>query len=305
LRVISSVLLSWVLTALALSFWVVFYFQNNNGGNLAPSLTTPTKFDLVLSLFNFVLGYQPINVSTTLLSLWPFVVLYGFVFLSKRREIFSPKIFLLFIGVFLPIITVYTVSVYFKPMFLTRYLMASTPFFIILLAWVLVETKGRFGKFVTGLTVVALLLANYIQHYNVDIPEKENYRSALTYVKEKTSQRDVVVVSPPYTYYPVQYYADEQRKIDTLPLWDRSQLNIPDVNDAKIKEDINHIREGHKYVYLVSTLNLKGAQDVLYYMDHNYTRVDQVKFSENVWVSVYQAEYKDKSTENISFQVSL
>lgn len=283
--------MSWLVTFTFLGFWIIYYLRNNQGGELAPNLATPSKFDIVLSLFNFTFGYQPVAISTILISMWPLLALFGFIFLKKRKKIFLPKIYMLLVGFVLPIALVYFVSVTVKPIYLTRYLVAATPLYLIWISWLLLQTPGVYGRAFVVFAIFSLVGANYSQFTRADIPDKEDYRTALNYVAENATDRDVVILNPPYLYFPAEYYADASMSITTLPIWDRSKLNIPAVTDAQISNDLKVIRNGHRNMYLISALNLSGAPDVVYYMDHNFTRLSSKKISETLWVAVYQSEY--------------
>jgi mannosyltransferase len=296
-------ILSWISIYSVFSSWLYFLIQTNQGGQLSPALTQPTKFNMVLSLFNFALGYQPAFLSTLLIAVWPLLALYGFVFLAKRKvyQHQIPNIYLLFAGTFIPVILVYFISVYYKPIYLTRYLMGATPMFIVLMSWFLMETQGMFGRNLRMAVLLILLMANYNQFVRYDIPEKENYRAAVAFVEENASYRDVLVASPPYTLFPVHYYSSQPVRVSTLPLWDKSQLNIPSATPEIIKSDVEIVKDGHSRIFLVLTSNLGDGKAVQNYMDYNYTRLDRRKFSENVWVLTYQAEYpEDKNIANAS-----
>lgn len=169
--------------------------------------------------------------------------------------------------------------------------MIATPLYIILLAWVLSEMRGNFRHAVNMIFVVMLGFSVYNQFTNSDIEAKENYRGAVSYINNFATPRDIVAVSPPYTLFPVQYYYSSTTRLSTLPFWDRRQLNLPAPSAEEIKNTTTKLKDGHRRIFLLSTANLYGADNVKYYMDHNYTRLQVLQFSPNVWLYIYQAEY--------------
>ncbi|KKS17300.1 MAG: Membrane protein-like protein [candidate division WWE3 bacterium GW2011_GWA1_41_8] len=291
---------SAIVLILAFLPWAYFQARNTMGGNLSPDLKSPSSFNIVLSLFEFTLGYQPENTTAAIIALWPLTVLIGFVFLKKRKDPLGPGIYLAFLGAFSPIVIVYVVSLLFQPMYLTRYLISSTPLYYILLAWLLMEMRGRVQYVVGGMFFAGIMLSLHNQVLSPDIPTKENYREAVEFVNNNSTNRDVVVVSPPYTLYPVYYYYNNPSKLISMPVWDRTQLNIPEINDERLKEDSTMIQQGHKRIFLIATLDLAGGYTVQNYLDLNYTRLEKHQFSKFVWVSVYQAEYPSINTQTAS-----
>ncbi|MBI4128934.1 MAG: glycosyltransferase family 39 protein, partial [Parcubacteria group bacterium] len=105
----------------AFSPWLYALTRSYGSGSLAPILPRPASFNMVLSLFEFTFGYQPDATTSASIALWPLVTLIGFIFLAKREPI-SPRIYLLILSIVFPIIVIFTASILYKPMYLTRYL---------------------------------------------------------------------------------------------------------------------------------------------------------------------------------------
>lgn len=276
---------------LYLPWGIYFYINHSRGGSFAPVLEEPDSFNLVLSFFEFTLGYQPESLTASLIALWPIAVLISFIFLTKRRNPIIPPVYLAFIGTVLPITIVYLFSRLITPIYLTRYLISTTPLFLILLIWLLTELKGSIKYASIGLFFAIVMLALYNQKSSNDIPFNENYREAVNYVNQNVNIRDIVVVSPPYTLYPVYYYYNSEARLLSMPLWDKTQLRLPEINDEVLRRDSTFIQQGHRRIFLISTLDLQGAFDVQRYLDTHYTKLDKKQFSKFIWVEVYQAEY--------------
>jgi mannosyltransferase len=276
----------------ALAPWLLMLATTQRVGNLAPELERPSSFSIVLSYFQFLFGYQPDYATAALISMWPLGVLVGFVFLEKRRNPITPPLLLAFIGALIPVILIFAISVLYRPVFLTRYLITATPLIVILITWILTELKGGAQKIITGLFVGMVILSLHSQVISDDNPAIENYRGAVEYVSLNVTPRDVVVVSPPYTIYPVQYYYNGVSKVLTMPVWDRSDPIIPELTYERLKQDSTYIQHGHYRIFHITTLDLDGGPEAKEYFDMHYTKLDQKRLSKYIWVEVYQAEYE-------------
>ncbi len=278
--------------------WVLYFIVNHaQGGSFAPELEKPSSFNVVLSFFEFALGYQPENLTAAIIALWPLSVLIGFIFLTKRKNPLTPGVYLAFFGTVVPVVLVYLISIFISPIYLTRYLIHTTPLFMVAVAWLLTEMQGSIRQLSMGVFFVIIMLALYNQKKNPENPARENYRDAVAYVNSVATDRDVIVVSPPYTLYPVYYYYDLPNKVVSMPIWDKRELSLPPLTPQNLETDSTLIQEGHRRIFLITTLNLAGGYDVERYLDLNYTRLDKKQFSKFVWVETYQAEYPDLAEE--------
>ena len=271
--------------------WVMALYKNYGSGTLAPSLVEPTAFNIILSYFEFTNGFLPEHITGALIAFWPIIILMGFVYLAKRQNPFSPGILLVIIGAFLPVYIVYQVSVAIRPVYLTRYLILVTPMYYILLAWYFGEVKGRLKLILLSVFLLSVLSALYIQATHYETPVNENYRDAVNYIEESAAARDVVIVAPPYTIYPFQYYYDGEPRVYTMPIWDKKKGAIPEITEERLKTDATFVQKSHKSMFVLLTMDLDGAKEVKDYFDNHYTKLDKKQFSKYIFVEVYQAEY--------------
>lgn len=280
-----------LLLALIFSPWAIALSKSYGSGSLAPVLHKPTAFNVILSFFEFTFGYQPDLLSSALISFWPLVILFGFIFLTKRKSPFSMSFDFVLLGTVFPVFFIFFVSLVYKPMYLTRYLTTATPLFFILVAWYLNELVGRTRYILTGLLVTSFGVALYIQQTSIHNPAIENYREAVSYIELNISPRDVVIVSPPYTLYPFQYYYDGTNKVSSIPLWNKKKGGIPTTTLQNVEEGAITLQKGHQSMYLLLTNNLQGSDIVKGYFDMHYTQLGKKQFSKDIWVYEYKAEY--------------
>jgi uncharacterized membrane protein len=291
-KVMAFFSLSAFLVGLFFAPWMIYFFSNHESGAMfAPDLEKPGSFSIILSFFEFTLGYQPEYITTAIIALWPLAVLAGFIFLNKRRNPLTPNIVLAFFGAVIPIVLMYTISLLYQPMYLTRYLISATPLFIIVLTWVITEARGATRYLFSGLFFILVMFSLHNQRFSLNNPKRENYKEAVEYVNRNAGPRDIVVVAPPYTLFPVYYYYKADSRITSMPIWDKRQVNIPQPTEERLENDATVLSEGHQRIFLITTLDLDGGYDVERYLDLNYTKLDKRQFSKFIWVEVYQAEY--------------
>jgi uncharacterized membrane protein len=272
--------------------WLYMLYSSYGSGTLAPVLARPTTFNVILSYFEFTSGFLPDVLTSLAISFWPVIILFGFVFLTKRQNPFSPGILLALMGATLPVFIIYFASVLIKPMYLTRYLITVTPMYYILLAWYFTEIQGKLRVILTTIFISTLLLSLYLQATHPDNPVRENYREAVAYLNENTNSRDIIILAPPYTIYPFQYYYEGTAKVSTMPIWDKKKGGIPEFNEDRMANDVKSLQATHKRMFLLLTTNLENSDKVKAYFDEHYTKLDKIKFSKDVWLEVYQAEYQ-------------
>ncbi|OHA84326.1 MAG: hypothetical protein A2408_03895 [Candidatus Yonathbacteria bacterium RIFOXYC1_FULL_52_10] len=270
--------------------WVYSLAQHYGSGSLAPVLTKPTTFNIVLAFYEFMFGFQPDSIMPSLVAGWPLVILGGFVFLTKRHPI-SAITLILILGMLIPIAVGFAASQY-MPLFLSRYFIIVTPLLFIFLAWFVSELPGGRAQTLIGagmLGLFAVLLLN--QMTSPQVPTRENYREAAQYVAAQAGPRDIVVASPPYLIYPIQYYYRGEAALSTLPIWDKRKGGIPEATDAVIAADAQTLKEDHRRLYFIVSMDLYSATESKLYLDNHFTKLEKRQFSKNVWVHVYQTEY--------------
>ncbi|MEK7659186.1 MAG: glycosyltransferase family 39 protein [Patescibacteria group bacterium] len=282
-----------IVLIIAFSPWFYAFINSHGSGTLAPELIKPSSFNIFLSFFEFTFGYQPENITTAMIALWPLVTLMGFVFLEKRRPI-KPSIFLMVTGILLPVIFTFSVSILYKPIYLTRYLIIITPFYYIFIAWVLSQSKGLFQKIFISIFGISLIAAFINQNTSPDITIKENYREAINYISGETSHRDIVVLAPPYMIYPFQYYYHGPAQITSIPIWNKRKGAIPEITPEKLIQDIEIIKGNRQRIFLFIADDLKGGLEAKNFLDNKFTKLEKKQFSKTLWLNVYQTEYKQK-----------
>lgn len=207
------------LVVAAFAPWVWWVWVQGQAQNQHPLLPIPTTVNLFNTFSQFLLGFQNDSLNTFFLSLWPVTIIFGFLALRKNFRI-SPVSQYFLLLVLLSITVAFAIS-FIVPVFVSRYLIFTVPALYLLLASVISSYSSR-ASTIAGMGITALMLTGLvIQIANPGAPVKENYREAATYISEYATPQDVVVLSAPFTVYPVQYYYRGQAPVATLPMWNQ------------------------------------------------------------------------------------
>lgn len=290
-RMLAKLVMVGVGIVLAFTPWIYALLSVSSSGSFAPELAAPDAFNMFISYFQFVFGFQHTHITALTLGFWPLILLVSFVFLTKRRSPFSYSVVLIVLGTFLPVILIFTISVLYKPMYLTRYLTPVTPMLYLLVTWFIYESKGSLRKSLTLVLILGMLLGLFNQFHDKRNPVREDYRAATNYINARVTPRDIVLLSPPYNIYPFSYYYTGNAQVESMPLWDKREGRIPTATPEILERDLNKVKDGHLKMYLLISENLENTSEVKAYMDRKYTKLDKVEFSKDLWVHVYQAEY--------------
>jgi uncharacterized membrane protein len=221
--------------------WLWYVFSLGSASNSRPLIPAPTLITLFNTFSNFLFGFQTDRINSLLLSLWPLLMLLGFLALRRDKKIESEASFFLYM-LALPILLTFTVSFLIRPVYLSRYLILTLPALYILIAWLLARYQETTGAVIRNTLIGVMLITLAIQTVSAETPVKENYREATNYLEAHTTARDVIVVSAPFTVYPVEYYYRGQARITTLPIWDRSKVGpIPAFAADSLEGDVKSI----------------------------------------------------------------
>ncbi len=271
--------------------WILYVLYLGQVSNSTPSLTAPTTINIFNTFSEFLFGFQTDHLNTILVSLWPLTILFVFLALRKNNKITPQTIYLLF-AFLLPNIVAFIVSVGFRPVYLTRYLIFTMPSMYFVISW-LVSTYPRKLAIVAraGLILIMTFML-FVEAVSATTPVKENYREAVKYLEENSGTSDVIVVSAPFTIYPILYYYNGDSAISTLPIWDMNKVGaIPPFSEEKLAEEVKAIARDHIYLWLVLSYD-QGYQDkIRLYFDTNYERTYMRQFSDGLTLYQYKLRY--------------
>lgn len=275
--------------------WAFFVLHIGTANFQSPLLTTPSTVNLFSSVSQFLFGFQNDNINTIVLSLWPLTVI--MVLLSMRRVKMQPQTEYFILTLLVSIATPFIISFMVTPVFVTRYLIFTIPSLYLLLSSALsvyTPRATRTARYAIG-AVMLLMLA--IEVVSPTTPVRENYAQAAQYLSARSTPQDTIVLSSPFTIYPVQYYYRGSSPIETLPIWNQYAYGaIPPFKAENLDSDVKTVTGSSQHVFLLLSYDQGYEKNIKDYFDSHYERVDVQQFSRDLTLYEYQLRYDTKTT---------
>ncbi|MBI2410064.1 glycosyltransferase family 39 protein [Candidatus Kaiserbacteria bacterium] len=282
--------------AIAFAPWAWYVRLRGVAGFQEPILLPPSTVDLFNAFSQFLFGFQTDVINTVFLSLWPLAVVLGIVALRHYRR-FLPQTEFLIAAVLIPFGVAFIGSRFITPIFVSRYLVFTLPAFYLLLLRLLSLYPRRFQIFAQVSLAALMLLAIGIQVTNARIPVKEQYASAVSYVTAHATAQDIVLVSAPFTIYPVQYYYRGPAPVRTLPAWNQYEFGpIPAFSPDALSAEVTGLTQDYQNVYLLLSYDQGYEEVIKRYFDSNYERLSAQNFSGSLNLYVYRLRYNTNAS---------
>jgi mannosyltransferase len=271
--------------------WIWYVLHLGSANNTRPLLITPTSTDVFNTFSQFLFGFQNEIINTAIISLWPLLVLVGFFSLRKNRQV-SPQNSYFFLSASLPIILTFVLSVTVQPLFLSRYLILAIPSLYLFIAWLFYTYPTNLSVTLRSILIIGMACTLGIQTISSTTPVKENYLEASQYLTQNAKPQDIIILSAPFTVYPVEYYYHGTAAIETLPQWDRFVAGpIPPFSAQGLPGEVNAIKKDHRLAWLLLSYNQGYESKVKDYFDNHFERIDKRNFSLDLNLYVYKLRY--------------
>ncbi|MES2985549.1 MAG: glycosyltransferase family 39 protein [Patescibacteria group bacterium] len=279
---------SGALTTLGLWFVVRHIVGSTNS---APNLTAPTSIDIFNLFSNFMIGFQSDTVNTFFLALWPIVVLFGFTFLTKKHTVLPQTKYFL-ITFFVPATLAFVVSITFKPLFLSRYLIIILPSLYLLVVHFLNFYPAKVFRYLITAIVILLLYMLSLEAFSPEVPTHENFRGAAEYVAEHAKANDAFIVSAPFITYPVEYYYKGDTQLMTFPIWKRFEdiKKVPDFSEQYMIDTFTAWSKDYARFYVLLGYDQGYEKNIQEYLDNTYERIEVKNFSPHLNLYVYKVK---------------
>jgi mannosyltransferase len=279
-----------VVVIAALGAWLGYVYYVGEIGNSTPFLAKPTSIDLFNSFSSFLFGFQNDHINSLILSLWPLAVLFAFMSLNSRRV--APFSIYFFLAAILPILAAFFVSIVYRPLYLTRYLILTVPALYLFLAWFFSLYPRRIALTFQTLLVAGMILTMVRQVAGDDIKVKEDFRGVVQHLNEQAGPQDIIIASAPFTVYPIEYYYRGDAAIRTLPMWNRFVPGpIPSFSEEKLPEEVEKVNGGHEKAWLVLGYDQGYEETIRMYFEKNFERIEAREFSPGLNLYVYRLRY--------------
>jgi hypothetical protein len=280
-----------VLTGAAFVPWVWYVWSLGTVSYQDPLLPTPTTVNLFSTFSQFLFGFQSDHINTFFLSLWPVGLILGFLTLRKNARL-SPQTEYLMLSVLVAVFVAFALS-FIVPVFVSRYLIFTIPALYLLFASMADVYTAKVALWVRWAIVVFMLVTLVGEAVNTSTPVKEEYRGAVVYLNAHSNPQDVVIVSAPFTIYPVEYYYRGSAPLATLPVWDRYSFGpIPAFAEEKLPSEVSSLTNNHQNLWLLLSYDQGYEEKIRLYFDEHYERISANTFSPNLTLYEYKLRYE-------------
>jgi hypothetical protein len=252
---------------------------------------SPTSVNIFNAFSQFLFGFQDDHLNTILVSLWPLTVLFGFLALRENKKV-SPETVYILLTILVPIAAAFLVSITVRPLFVSRYLILTIPSLYLFIGWILSTYPLKLRKILTSIIVVVMIACLTVEAYSPSAPVKEDYRAATEYLQAHATPQDIIILSAPFTVYPVEYYYRGNTEIQTLPMWNRFVTGpIPGFDEASLPKDVATLKGSHDKAYVLLSYDQGYEEKIRLYMDQNLERIDKKEFSPGLTLYTYRLRY--------------
>jgi mannosyltransferase len=280
-----------LLLIVAISPWLWYVKSQHSGASPAPQLIKPGTVDLFNTFSQFLFGFQDDHINTIITSLWPLSVLFGFLSIRKQNKIpIGAQYFLL--SALLPIGIAFIISIVYRPVFLSRYLILTAPALYIFIAWFLSSYPPKFSAIIKVIFIFIMVFTLFQQTISATTPVKENYKQASKYITTSARPEDIIILSAPFTAYPFEYYYNGPTNITTMPYWNPYTTGaIPPFSENEMINQVNAIKADHNRAWVLLSYNQGYQENIYNYFETHFQRIDHQSFSPGLDLYVYQLRY--------------
>jgi mannosyltransferase len=280
-----------IILTIAILPWVLYVVHLDQISNSAPLIEAPTTVDLFNTFSQFIFGFQNDHLNTILVSLWPITIILAFITLRKNQGLKKETLFFI-LSLLFPIVLTFAESAVYTPVFLSRYLIFTLPSLYIFLSSVILSYRHRLQVAVKFILILVMLLTLGVEIVNANAPVKENYRDASNYLMQNASADDIIVVSAPFTIYPVQYYYNGPATLTTLPIWNQLETGpVPPFIASELPTQVGELTANHANLWLLLSYDQGYQHNILSYFQDHYQQLYHHTFSYGMDLYEYKIRY--------------
>lgn len=277
--------------AAAMAPWLWWVLRQGQASDASPILRAPTSVDVFNTFSQFVFGFQTDHLNTVALSLWPIAVLLGILAIRKTSTML-PETQYFALTFFVSVAAAFVVSITLEPVFVARYLIFTVPSLYLVLASLLYNYPPRASRIARVAVILLMIGGLATEALSAQTPVKEDYRGAARYLTERAQAQDIVILSAPFTVYPVEYYYRGSAPLSTIPRWDRYAFGpIPEFASERLPQEVEQLTQDHQYAWLLLSYDQGYEEEVRIYFDTNFERVFTTEFSPGLTLWVYKLRY--------------
>jgi 4-amino-4-deoxy-L-arabinose transferase-like glycosyltransferase len=181
---------------------------SQTGGAVGEAGAPPGPYEALTNLAWAVLGYHSRATMTSLVALWPLLLLLVLALLGRGR---SRRTLVVVAAAGVPALVLFALGQLKPFVFEVRFFIGAVPLVLLLLARAVTGwTPRRATQLAAAALATALLAAGLAdQQLNGENPRVYDFRGALGDISERARPGDVVVYAPEYLNHVVDYYAED------------------------------------------------------------------------------------------------
>lgn len=280
-----------ILGGLFFSPWIYYVIRLGLAANTQPVIPPPNSYNVVQTFVNFTVGFQPQNIQSILISMWPLSTIILFLMFTHKKQKLVKNIEYYFLVSFLPIILVFIIS-FIRPIFLSRYLILTTPTLFFIIAWIILNNTKKVSFYLSILLLSIMFGFTMSQNISASTPAKENYGTTSQYLNQYTTPTDIVAITAPFTIYPIEYQYSGRAKLVTIPNWDRYiEGPIPEFDKQKLVEQIESYKTQYNRLFVVFSYDQGYESEIKSYLDTHYAIMGMGNFSDTIEMRIYKLRY--------------
>lgn len=276
-----------IILILSIIPWIYYVITLGSAANTKPILQSPTSIDFFNVFSQYIFGFQPDIINSIILSSWPVIVIIIFTSLQRKLKYSVFTTFVIF-QILIPIGLAFIMS-YLRPIFLSRYLIITALFLYMYLVYIIETYFIKQSLILYTILILGIGSSLLLQITSPYTPTKENFENMSIYLTAKATARDVIVLSAPFIIYPFEYYYQGIASVETFPMWDRSKVSsIPPFDNSKIEDQVNKIKDGHQYMYIILSYDQGYEKEFKTYLDNNFEKLSEREFSSDLTLYQYK-----------------
>jgi hypothetical protein len=255
-----------------------------------PALPPPSFVNLFSAFSEFLFGFQNDALNAVVLSLWPVAVILGLLTLGRERLSAVTQYFIT--SILFAFAFAFAASFLVAPVFLSRYLIFTIPAFYLVISSMFRTYAPRMRYAMQAALVVLMIVMLAVEITNPRAPVKEAYAEASAFLASHATVQDTILLSAPFTIYPIRYYYRGPAPVRTLPTWDQFSYGpIPAFDPAALPDQVAAETDGSQNVYVLLSHDQGYEDEILSYFDSHYDRLYEETFSNKLAVYVYRLRY--------------
>lgn len=154
--------------------WLAVSYPQSPFWHALPYTGKPSATNAFIIFVQYLFGFQSVVITTLIIALWPLLVLFALLAVQKYNK---PPVGVqyLFISVVVPILGDFALSWFWKPLFLSSYLIICLPAFMLVLSWYLTTMRLKVFAIGRAVLVAATIVMLITELSNWQLALQEDY----------------------------------------------------------------------------------------------------------------------------------